>query len=223
MSKAKQAAARHAASLVEEGMCVGLGTGSTALLMVEALAERGLTNISCVATSEATAARARELGFTMTDTYPEVLRNDLTLDGADQVDPQMTLVKGGGGALLREKLVARAAERVVIMVDPSKNVEVLGPGFPIPVEVVAFGWRDTFEALLDTGCRPERRMTGAEPFLTDGGNYILDCDFPPIADPQALELRLKQLMGVVDVGIFYGLADMVITGHEDGSTSVIRR
>ncbi len=221
---AKEAAARAAAELVEEGMVVGLGTGSTAILMVEALARRVQQGLHCIclSTSERTLDRARELGLAIHPDYPERTDNDLTLDGADEVGPGLSLVKGGGGALLREKLVAYGAKRLVIMVDPGKHVETHGPGFPIPVEIVRFGWCSTLDRIAKMGCEVQRRTAGSsgEPFLTDEGNYILDCFFSAITQPMALEHELKQLVGVVEVGLFVGLADQVITGHPDGSVTV---
>lgn len=221
----KRAAAQAAAALVEEGMVVGLGTGSTAIMLVEALSKRvnaGL-NCICLSTSEQTLERARELGLAIHPDYPKRTDNDLTLDGADEVGPGLSLVKGGGGALLREKLVAYGAKKLVIMVDPSKHVEAHGPGFPIPVEIVRFGWESTRDRIARMGCEAERRSAKGQPYLTDEGNYILDCTFSTVAQPMALEHELKQLTGVVEVGLFVGLADQVLTGHPDGSVTVLSR
>lgn len=223
LSPEKAAAGRAAAALVADGMVVGLGTGSTAEAMLGALAERiaaeGL-RVQGVPTSEATAETARSLGIPLHPDYPERLANDLTLDGADEVDPRGQLVKGGGGALLREKLVARAASRLVIMVDPSKHVEHLGPGFPIPVEIVPFGWKETVARLESLGATPRLRMAGGQPYRTDGGHYIADCSFPVINDPAVLELRLKSALGVVETGLFVDMADQVLTGRPDGTCDV---
>lgn len=220
---AKRVAAEAALQYVENGMRVGLGTGSTALEMLELLAERirnGLT-IEGIPTSEGTAARARELNIPLATDYPQRLANQVTLDGADRVDPEGNLIKGGGGALLREKLVARAADKVVIMVDPSKHLPVLGPGFALPVEIVPFGQVETLAALERCGCQPSLRMQGDQPFHTDGGHLIADCVFGPIHDPRALELRLSALVGVVETGLFVGLTDVVVTGHPDGRAETL--
>ncbi|MGE0487845.1 MAG: ribose-5-phosphate isomerase RpiA [Vulcanimicrobiota bacterium] len=220
---AKRVAAEAALAYVENGMRVGLGTGSTALEMLELLAERirgGLT-IEGIPTSEGTAARARELNIPLAADYPSRLANQVTLDGADRVDPEGNLIKGGGGALLREKLVARAADRVVIMVDPSKHLPVLGPGFALPVEIVPFGQVETLLALERCGCQPNLRKQDDQPFLTDGGHLIADCTFGPIHDPRALELRLSALVGVVETGLFVGLTDVVVTGHPDGHVETL--
>lgn len=220
---AKRVAAEAALAYVESGMRVGLGTGSTALEMLELLAERirGGLSIEGIPTSEGTAARARELNIPLAADYPDRLANQVTLDGADRVDPEGNLIKGGGGALLREKLVARAADRVVIMVDPSKHLPVLGPGFALPVEIVSFGQVETLLALERCGCQPNLRMQDGRPFLTDGGHLIADCTFGPIHDPRALELRLSALVGVVETGLFVGLTDVVVTGHPDGQVETL--
>ncbi|MCA9117170.1 MAG: ribose-5-phosphate isomerase RpiA [Planctomycetaceae bacterium] len=221
---AKRVAAEAALQYVENGMRVGLGTGSTALEMLELLAERirnGLT-IEGIPTSEGTAARARELNIPLATDYPQRLANQVTLDGADRVDPEGNLIKGGGGALLREKLVARAADKVVIMVDPSKHLPVLGPGFALPVEIVPFGQVETLAALERCGCQPSLRMQGDQPFHTDGGHLIADCAFGPIHDPRALELRLSALVGVVETGLFVGLTDVVVT-DPDGARLIVFR
>ncbi len=220
---AKAAAAKAATALIEDGMRVGLGTGSTAVHMLAALAERvrgGLT-VEGVPTSEDTARRARELGIPLASDYPESLVNDLTLDGADKVDGEGHLIKGGGGALLREKLVARSSRRLVVMVDSSKRQPLLGPGFPLPIEIVDFGWRDTVGLLEQCGCQASLRGGETDPFRTDGGHLIVDCEFGPIHDPRALDLRLKALVGVVETGLFVGLTDVVVVGQPDGTTEQI--
>jgi ribose 5-phosphate isomerase A len=212
----KERAARHAAGLVQDGMIVGLGSGSTATLLVRALAERaehGLTFIG-VPTSEAIADLARSLGLKVT-TIEEQPQLDLAIDGADEVDPALNLIKGLGGALLREKIVESAARKLVIIVDASKLVPRLGSQAPVPVEVVPFGWQNTKRALESLGCVAERRMAGADPFVTDGGHYILHCRFAPIADAHDLGARIKALTGVVEHGLFLGMAQEVIVGHPD--------
>lgn len=213
----KQRAAVYAAGLVENGQVVGLGTGSTADYALEALAERerqGLTFVS-VATSTRTAAKAAALGLSLRD-LNDVERIDITIDGADEVDRDRNLIKGGGGALLREKLVAQATRRQVIVVDRSKVVSRLGTGFYVPVEIVPFGWRHTLQRLTALGCRAGLRDGEAAPFRTDNGNYVVKCDFGPIDDPPALERRIKSVSGVVESGLFIGLTHTLVIGDDDG-------
>jgi ribose 5-phosphate isomerase A len=219
---AKRAAAAAAVRFVEPGMVVGLGTGSTSLIMLELLAERvreGL-EIEGVATSEGVAEKARTLGVGLVSSYPNFQRVDLTLDGADEVDPQGRLIKGGGGALLQEKLVATASNRLVIMVDASKKVQQLGEKWAVPVEVVPFGWARLQKRIEDLGARVERREGMQGPFLTDQGNYIFDCCFGLISDPETLHAQLIQLTGVVETGLFLGLTNTLVVGHDDGSVQV---
>lgn len=215
---ARRAAACRALSYVREGMVVGLGSGSTAEEFARALARRmrreGL-RVRAVPTSEDTARLARNLGIPLLG--PDFEEVDLVVDGADQVDPAGNLVKGGGGALLREKLVALASRRVIIVVDESKHVEVLGETFRLPVEVVAFGWKSTCRRLRQAGACPELRRSGEDFFRTDQGNFIADCRFSGIPDPAALQARLKALPGVVETGLFVGVADLVVTGFADGT------
>ena len=214
----KKIAGERAAEYVAHDMIVGLGTGSTAYFAIVRLAERirdeGL-RIRCIATSERSAALARELGVPLTS-FAEVLHVDVTIDGADEVDPAFNLVKGGGGALLREKFVASASETELIIVDESKLKQRLG-AFPLPVEVVPFGWQLTRERLQGLGCEATFRSSDDRPFVTDNGNYIVDCAFGVIQDPPALERRIVGTCGVVECGIFAGLATRVIIGKADGS------
>jgi ribose 5-phosphate isomerase A len=214
----KLAAAERAAELVQDGMVLGLGTGRTAALFVAAIGKRvqlGLRVVG-VATSRATERQARQLGIHLR-TPDEQLHLDLTVDGADEIDPtSFNLIKGAGGALLREKLIATASARVVIVADQTKLVSQLGERFPVPVEVVAFGWRRTAVTLEQLGCRASRRERGGEPFVSDEGHYILDCRFGPIADPPALAARLKSLVGVVEHGLFIDLARTAIVGTTSG-------
>lgn len=221
--EAKWAAARGAVALVDDGMVVGLGTGSTAVKFLDLLAERvrgeGIA-VTCVPTSEGIASRAREAGLALVAGYPDFGPVDLTVDGADEVDSAGNLVKGGGGALLREKLVALASRRVVIVVDPDKHVEILGRSFRLPVEVVPFGWTLTLERLRELGCEPELRLAGEGLFHSDQGNLIVDCRFPGIPDPAGLHASLKLLPGVVETGIFPGIADAILTGSPDGTWSL---
>jgi ribose 5-phosphate isomerase A len=219
----KRQAAEHAIQLVADGMLLGLGTGSTAAHFVDLVGRRvqeGL-RITCVPTSEATRERAERLAIPLADLdrQPSL---DLTVDGADEIDPQLRLIKGGGGALLREKIVAVASERMVVIADASKYVATLGT-CPLPVEIVPFGAIATLnmvEALAaGVGCAGEIRLrmkADGTPFATDGGHLILDCAFGRIADAEALDAALKQAPGVVESGLFLGIADAAIVAGPDG-------
>lgn len=213
---AKQRAGERAAEFIEDGMTVGLGTGSTAFYMVERLGarvrEEGL-RVRGVPTSRRTEEQARALGIPLA-TFEEVGELDLAIDGADEIGPGLALIKGGGGALLREKLVAAAARRFVVIADGGKRVETLGR-FPLPVEVVPFAWQVTARRVgratkLTTGDAPELRRDGAGPYVTDNGNYILDCRCGWIEDPARLERELKLLPGVVECGLFVGMTDLAV-------------
>lgn len=220
----KQLAARWAADQVANSMVVGLGSGSTATLAVQRLGERvrqGL-HITGVATSAATESLARALGIALIP-FNEDTRLDLAIDGADEVDPQLNLIKGLGGALLREKLVELAATELTIIVDQSKPVPVLGSRSPVPVEIVQFGWRRTLARIEALGCRAVPRQAGNELFLTDGGHYILDCRFGQIADPAAIASQLKALSGVVEHGLFLGLATLLVVGKAEGDVEIRSR
>jgi ribose 5-phosphate isomerase A len=215
----KKAAALRAVEYVSDGMCVGLGTGSTATLAIYGLGEQvrqGLRIVG-VPTSERTAALARQLGIPLT-TLEECSELDITIDGADEVDPQtLNAIKGLGGALLREKIVALASKLEVLVVDESKLVQKLGEHTPVPVEVVQFGWTRTCDALTSLGCDPQRRTTtDGEPYITDSGNYLLDCRFPPIDDAPALAHQIKSITGVVEHGLFVGIACRVVIAGEGG-------
>ncbi|WP_439541761.1 ribose-5-phosphate isomerase RpiA [Hyphomicrobium sp.] len=219
----KLAAARRALSFVEPKMRLGLGTGSTASLFVELLAAevRGGLSVLCVPTSEETRALAAKLGIPLT-TLDEMPLLDLTIDGADEVDEELRLIKGGGGALLREKIVATASDRMIVIADESKRVDKLGT-FPLPVEVVRFGvtaTRNMIEMLAhDSGCQGEialRLARDGTPFVTDGGNYIFDCAFGRVDDPESLDEALKFIPGVVENGLFLGIADVAIIGGAGG-------
>jgi ribose 5-phosphate isomerase A len=223
-TSAKQRAGFRAAEFVEDGMTVGLGTGSTAYWMVERLGERvgaGL-RVRGVPTSRRTEEQARRLGIPLT-TLAEVRELDLALDGADEIGPGLALIKGGGGALLREKLVAAAARRFIVFADASKRVEVLGR-FPLPVEVVTFAWEVTARRVAEvTRAEPTlRRTEGGETYVTDNGNYILDCRCGEIADPEKTERELKLLTGVVECGLFVGMADAAVVATDD-DVEVIER
>ena len=218
----KKRAAIKALDFVDDGMTVGLGTGSTAEHFVKGLAERveqGL-NIACVSTSERTAELARRLGIDIQN-MDDVDRIHITIDGADEVDPNFQLIKGGGGALLREKIVASASDRMVVIVDDSKMVDPLG-AFPLPVEVVPFGLKITRDKLENTlrahGCPGTsislREASQSRPFITDGGHYILDCRCERILDPAGLGEAISRLTGVVDHGLFIDIASVVIVGRD---------
>ena len=215
----KRAAALRAIEEVEDGMVVGLGTGSTAGFVVEGLAARLADGLRLVGipTSERTAAHARRLGIPIA-TFAEHQRLDLTIDGADEVQlDTLDLIKGLGGALLREKIVAAASDRLVIVVDQEKLVERLGEHTPVPVEVTQFGWQATAVALARLGCVPERRyLAGEQPYVTDGGNYILDCRFGPLADPAAIERQIAMTVGTVESGLFVGRTSIAVVASMTG-------
>lgn len=219
----KRAVGEAAAALVEPGMVVGLGTGSTAAWFVRALAERRLGNV-CVATSIATADLARGLGMTVVE-LGETGPIDLTVDGADEIGPGLSLIKGGGAALLREKLVWTASRRCVAIADATKVVPVLG-AFPLPVEVVAFGHATTAvriaEAARGVGvdAQPKLRLRDGQPVRTDGGALIYDLPCGAIPDPAALGQALKAVTGVVDHGLFLGLADLALVAGPQGVTTI---
>ena len=219
----KRAAAEAAAELVKDGMAVGLGTGSTAYFAIDALIRRvrhGL-RIVAIATSERSAAQARAGGIPLTD-FSQRPRLDLTIDGADEIQQgTLNLIKGLGGALLREKIVAAASERLVIVADSQKLVDRLGLTAPVPVEVVPFGWETTAARLRQFGTAPALRRDGDQPFHTDGGNLILDCAFGAIAEPARLEQALRKVTGVVDVGLFIGMASLALVADENGVRQLV--
>jgi ribose 5-phosphate isomerase A len=220
----KRAAAARAVAEVEDGMVLGLGTGSTASFALEALAARVAKGLRVVGipTSERTAMLARRLGVPLTD-FAAHRRIDLTIDGADQVERgTLTLIKGLGGALLREKIVASASRRMIVVVDETKLVDRLGGETPLPVEIVAFGWQAVLDRLGEIGCAPRLRLAGDEPFTTDGGNYIADCAIAGISDAAVLEAQLSSVIGVVESGLFVGLASKVVIGRA-GGVDVIER
>ena len=235
MRDPKRAAAEGAVEkYVRSGMVLGLGTGSTADFEVrrmgELIASADLVDVRGVATSERTAELAREVGVPLLP-LSEV-RPRLTIDGADEIGPGLALIKGRGGALLREKIVAHASgaaggageAALIVVADGSKLVDVLGEG-PLPVEVEPYGWEATLEALKSLGCEPEIRMDGADPerpFVTDGGHYTADCLFREgITDPGALEDELRRIPGALECGLFVGLARAVVVAHDDGGGTEI--
>ncbi|MCB2135407.1 MAG: ribose-5-phosphate isomerase RpiA [Rhodobacteraceae bacterium] len=224
IDRAKLAAAKRAVAFVEDGMRVGLGTGSTAAWMVRSLAERvkaeGL-RITAVPTSTRTAALAREQGINVVS-LDEAKWLDLTIDGTDEFDRNLNLIKGGGGALLQEKIVATASDQMIVIADAAKEVAQLG-AFPLPVEVIRFGWQTTkalIEELLVSldvlGQATALRMNKDAPYRTDEGNVILDLHLQRIGNARQLALVLNQVPGVVENGLFIDICDMVVLGHGDG-------
>jgi ribose 5-phosphate isomerase A len=215
----KRAAALRAIEEVKDGMVLGLGTGSTAAFVVEGLAARVKDGLKIVGvpSSERTAAQARGLDIPIA-TFAEYQALDMTIDGADEVElGSLNLIKGLGGALLREKIVAAASRRLVIVVDQEKLVDRLGQHTPVPVEVTPFGWQATAVTLTALGCLPERRYgVGEQPFISDEGHFILDCRFGPIADPAALEQRIAMTVGAVESGLFVGRSSLVVVASESG-------
>ena len=224
IDKAKFVAAKRAVDYVEDGMRVGLGTGSTAAWMVRCLGELvrqdGL-KIKGVPTSTRTAALAREVGIEVIS-LDEAKWLDLTIDGADEFDSNLNLIKGGGGALLQEKIVATASDQMIVIADVGKEVETLG-AFPLPIEVIPFGWQTT-RALVEEmlismdvlGRDVTLRMNGDRPFITDEGNHILDLHLNRIGNPRQLAMVLNQVPGVVENGLFIDICDIVIVGYGDG-------
>src|SRR3984885_7489265 len=213
MQQFKQAAAEAAVALVENGMVIGLGTGSTATLAVDALGKRvkeGLRIIG-VPTSEHTAAQARGLGINISS-LAEHSQLDLTIDGADEIQiGTLDLIKGGGGALLREKVVASSSRRLIIIADETKLVDRLGTHFALPVEVVQFEWQATERKLQKVGARTTLRQgPDQKPFVTDGGNFIVDCGFSPIEAPAVLDQQLNAMVGVVEHGLFLKMTSQAI-------------
>lgn len=223
----KNRAALGAIAYVEDGMRLGLGTGSTAVHFVDAVGKRvaeGL-NVVCIPTSEATAAQARSLNIPLT-TLEETPHLDLTVDGADELDGSLNLIKGGGGALLREKIVATASDRMIVIADASKRVEVLGQ-FKLPVEVVPFGvevtHRRVIEVARDFGCQGEvtLRTNDNKPFITDGQHFIYDCAFGRIEDAAGLADELNRIPGVVENGLFISIATLALVGTDEGVETVL--
>lgn len=220
---AKRAAAFAAADLVQDGMKIGLGSGSTFLFVIERLAERIRTQglkVTGVPSSKATAAAATAAGVPLLS-LDEVDRLDLAIDGADEVDPQKNLIKGGGGAHVRERIVAAAAKEMIVIVDDKKLVAVLGKAFLLPVEVLQFGWKQAERLIAATGGKPARRMRDGAPYVTDNGNFILDCKYDGIDDPAWLADQLDALVGVVDHGLFVGMAGRVVVADPTGKVRII--
>jgi len=216
----KQIAAEKAVESIEDGMIVGLGTGSTAYWAIQKIGERvrdGL-NIQAVASSTISEDLANELGIPVIP-FADVETIDLTIDGADEVDANLQLTKGGGGALLREKLLAANSRRFIVIVDESKVVDTLG-AFPLPVEIVPFAHELTVRKLQSLGCELTIRQKDGENFITDNGNLIADCRFGSIMDPVTLHTQLNLIPGVVENGLFVGLTSQLIVGHSDGRLTI---
>lgn len=222
----KQLAADLAVEQIQSGMIVGLGTGSTADLATRRLAERVADGLSItgVPTSRRTASLAESLGIPVCG-LQDVDHIDLTIDGADEIQPgTLSALKGAGGALLREKLVALDSTKVVLVVDDTKIVDTIGTNFSVPVEVVQFGWRVSARGLEALGASIQIRQDegSGEPFITDNDNYVLDAAFGPIEDPNQLSRRIKEITGVIEHGLFVGIADEVIVAGSDGATRLKR-
>jgi ribose 5-phosphate isomerase A len=219
-TKLKQEAAEYAVKFVQSGMVVGLGTGSTAIFatrrIAELLREGALKDIVGFATSNVIWQEAQHLGIPLMDQAMSA-KIDLTIDGADEVDPKLNLIKGGGGALFREKIVAQASDREIIIVDDSKLSACLGTKHTLPVEVSPFGWQSQLRFLESPGARANiRKNADGSQYVTDSGNMIFDCDFGPIADPADLATRLGARAGIVEHGLFIGIANDVVVASETG-------
>ncbi len=224
-SPAREAASAAAVDLVEPGMALGLGSGRAVWRVVERLGERfgaGDAPLRVAVASERTRERAREAGLEVVE-LDGTLELDLALDGADEIDPQLRLIKGGGGALLREKIVVAAARRFVVVAETPKRVERLGQGFRLPVEVARFAWRDTQRRLARVLADPQLRLRDDdEPYVTDEGHHILDCPLPADIDLDALGDRLHRVPGVLEHGLFAGMAEQALLGTPEGGVEVLR-
>jgi ribose 5-phosphate isomerase A len=214
----KRAAAAWAIAEIEDGMVVGLGSGTTAAFAIEALAVRIAKGLRVLGlpTSNKSAALARQLGVPLTD-FAKHRRLDVVIDGADQIAlATFDLIKGGGGSLLREKIVASACDRMIVIVDETKLAGGLGGDTLLPVEIVSFGWQTVFDRLASIGCGPQLRLVDGKPFTTDGGNYIADCRVALIPDPAGLEAQLSAIVGVIESGLFIGMASDIVVGRGMG-------
>jgi ribose 5-phosphate isomerase A len=219
IEKWKRSAAEAAMRFVKKGMVVGLGSGSTVAHFIEVLGER-MPNALFVPGSSSTQRLASEKGLTLVS-LNDFQKLDLVVDGADEVDPDFNMIKGGGGAHTREKILASAAEKVIIIVDRTKLAHRLGENKPLPVEVLPFAHKFVASELTRLNGKPKLRMgPHGEPFVTDNGNYVLDVRFKRILRPEKLEERVNSIPGVVDNGLFVGLADVLLVGHEGGCTAL---
>lgn len=222
-NSAKQKAGDYAATLIEDGLTVGIGTGSTVYFFIHALAQRVMEGlvIKGVTTSSQSQQLALELGIDLMD-LNDVEQIDITVDGADEIDEDLQLIKGGGGALLQEKIVAAASKKLLIIADESKLVKQLGK-FPLPVEVIPFGWKQTMKQIQELGCEKiEIRSKEQKTFVSDQGHYILDCWFEKIYAPTILYQQLNNIPGVVENGLFINMADNAIIAYKDGSIKTFR-
>jgi ribose 5-phosphate isomerase A len=219
---AREAAARAAVDRLEAAMTIGLGSGRAVWRTIELIGERwsGRPPLRAAFASEHTRALAASAGIEAVE-LDDSVRLDLALDGADEVGPGLALIKGGGAALLREKIVVIAAERFVVVAEARKRVERLGQSFKLPVEVVRFGWQGTRRRVLELVPTADLRMAGDEPTLTDEGHYLLDCELPPDGDLDALAAALKATVGVVEHGLFLGLASEALLGTPAGEVEVL--
>jgi len=221
MNSLKKIAAEKAVEFIKDDMVIGLGSGSTVYWFLKRLGEaveKGL-RIKGIPSSRRTEGWAKEFGIPLT-TFSEVQQLDIAVDGADEVDSQLNLIKGGGGSLLREKIVDAASKELIIIVDHSKIVTELG-SFPLPVEVVQFGWEVTAQKIAALGCTPEIRMRDGAAFVSDNGNYILDCQFESISTPHEIHQQLKQIIGVVETGLFIDMTDKVIVSGENNEVTLL--
>ena len=220
----KKAAGVYAATLVEHGTTIGLGSGSTVFFLIDELGKMTKQGfrVTIVPASKKTESLALQRNIPVAD-LNEVESLVMTIDGADEVDPQLQLIKGGGGALLQEKIVAAASEKLIIIVDHSKLVQQLGK-FPLPVEVIDFGYKHVQEKIRTFGCsKIELRKKDNKPFITDHGHYILDCYFEKITDPSSLNISLHSIPGVVETGLFINMANKILIAHIDGRIETIKK
>lgn len=214
----KQLAGEYAANLVKDGMKVGLGTGSTVYWTIQKLGERVKEGLSfqAVPTSKETEVLAKQLNISLISLNDDVQSLDLTIDGADEIDANLQLIKGGGGALLREKIVATSSKELIIIADESKLVTHLGT-FPLPVEIIPFSWKQTERKIQSLGCQTTLRLKNNETFITDNNNMIIDCIFPyNITNPTNLHTQLKMITGVVETGLFVNMTSKAIIGTKNG-------
>ncbi|MGP4073391.1 ribose-5-phosphate isomerase RpiA [Piscibacillus sp. B03] len=216
VDRKKQAVGEQAAECIQDGMLVGLGSGSTMFYVLKALGERVKQGIQIrgVPSSIKTENWAKEFGVPLTD-FSEVERLDIAVDGADEIDPEFNLIKGGGGSLLREKIVDAAADRFIVVADDRKLVDRLG-AFPLPVEVVKFGWQLTKNKIESLGCSAVLREKDGDVFVSNNDNYILDCQFDVISNPKELHDEIKSLLGVVETGLFFDIVDEVLVARNKG-------
>jgi ribose 5-phosphate isomerase A len=217
----KKLAAEKAVQFIKDGMIVGLGTGSTTYWAIQRIGERvqeGLM-IKAVASSKSSEALASQLGIPLA-AFSEINGIDVTIDGADEADQEFNLIKGGGGALLREKILAANSDKFIVIIDESKSVTKLGK-FPLPVEIVLFASELTIRKLESLHCQPIIRLKGDKPFITDNGNIIVDCHFNEIINPAALHEEINSIPGVIDNGLFIKMTSTIIIGNENGTTRLL--